>query len=444
MNAKVLLVGSGAREHALAAALARSKSRPSIFAWMKQRNPGIAALADEVRVNDNYHDVIGFARDCEVGLAIIGPEGPLRYGLADALTMLGIPTVGPTQRLALIETEKSYARILLERYRISGNPKFMVFTTISGVRKYIEENEPVVLKPNGLTGGKGVVVQGEHFSSMTEALAICRQILIKHQAMVIEEKLQGEEFSLQCFCDGTTIIPCPPVQDHKRRLVGDHGLNTGSMGSYTSANHLLPFLKYRELQQATDIVRRTIQALQLETGEPYRGIIYGGFMLTAQGVKLIEFNARFGDPEAINVLALLRTDFLDICRRIACREKYGGLNQLDIRFRGLATVVKYVVPVNYGLPKEQWVATVSDLLQIGDLGKAALYYSSVHSDQAGLHLTKSRAVAVLGMAPELSEAEGIAERAACAIIGAVDHRSDIGTAELIARRVQHMKELRRQ
>lgn len=439
----VLLVGNGAREHVMAEAIKRSKQKTRLFAWMKANNPGIAALADEVRIGNSYQDVLTFARECEIDLAVVGPEEPLKNAVADALEMCGIPAVGPTQELAQLETSKSFARELMEKYHIPGNSKFKIFKTMRGVKKHLEENMPVVLKPDGLTGGKGVKIQGEHFTTVAGALKTCQEILAEHQAVVIEEKFEGEEFSLQCFCDGKNIAAMPPVQDHKRRLVGDQGLNTGGMGSYSCANHLLPFLTQGELDQAIDIVRQAIKALYRETGDFYRGVIYGGFMVTAQGVKLIEFNARFGDPEAINVLSLLETDFLDICRRVAYPRKYGGLDQLGIKFKHLATVVKYVVPINYGMPKDQQVATESDLVQIGDLGKATLYHSSIHGDKTGYHLTSSRAVALLGKGKTLTEAERIAEQAVGAITGAVAHRSDVGTTALIEKRVRHMEELRK-
>jgi phosphoribosylamine--glycine ligase len=215
------------------------------------------------------------------------------------------------------------------------------------------------------------------------------------------------------------------------------------MGSYSCADHLLPFVTQADLDQAMDILRLITRSLNIKTGRLYRGIIYGGFMVTAEGVKLIEINARFGDPEAMNVLSLLETDFLAICWSIAQSNKHGWLDQLGIKFQHLNTVCKYVVPLNYGIPKDQWVKTNSDLIQIGDLGKASLYYSSVFSDATGCHMTSSRAVAVLGVSSELAEAEKIAEQATRAITGKVAHRMDIGTAGLIARRMWHMKELRR-
>lgn len=436
---KVLLVGGGAREHAIAEALANSKPRPDIIAWMKNRlNPGINDLADRAMVGRTYQDLLNFAREYygQIDLAVIGPEEPLSSRVADALEAIGIPTVGPYQRLAQLETSKAFARQLMAKYNIPGRPKFAIFKTTDNLEKYLNKNMPVVLKPDGLTGGKGVMVQGEHFETIAEALEICRKILTEHEAVVIEEKLEGQEFSLQCFCSGIDVAPMPPVCDHKRRFMGDEGLNTGSMGSYSCACHSLPFLTPDELAQATEIVQLTVKALILKTGKIYKGIIYGGFMATASGVKLIEFNARFGDPEGINVLSLLETDFVKVCQAIV----NGELHELEIKFKPLATVAKYVVPREYGQPG---YPGGSSAIQIGDLGKAKLYYGSVYKDKTGLHLTSGRALAVLGVSPDFAEAEKIADRAASNITGAVTYRPDIGTAELIAKQVRHMEELRR-
>ncbi|MBI2459176.1 MAG: phosphoribosylamine--glycine ligase [Parcubacteria group bacterium] len=431
----VLLVGNGAREHVIAEALARSRPTPNIFAWMKKtRNPGIAALVDRITVSNNYNPlgILDFAKKSSVNLAIIGPEEPLFHGVADAMEDAGIRTVGPRQKPAQLETSKSFTRELMKKYHIPGSPKFKIFKTMNGLEKYLNENMPVVLKPDGLTGGKGVMVQGEHFDTIAEALKICREILKEHRAVVVEKKLLGEEFSLQCFVSGMDVKTMPPVQDHKRRFMYDQGPNTGGMGSYSCANHLLPFLTPNGLAQATEIMRLTVKALTLETGQRYKGVIYGNFMVTADGIKLIEFNARFADPEAMNVLPIMETDFLTVCQAIVDDQ----LDQLDVKFKSLATVVKYVVPVNYGLPEDQHHAVKSDIIRIDDIGQAKLYYAGVYSDKTGLHLTSSRALAVLGVSPDLYEAEIIADRAADNITGAVDYRTDIGKIAALMEKIE--------
>ncbi|MBI4632760.1 MAG: phosphoribosylamine--glycine ligase [Deltaproteobacteria bacterium] len=439
--ANILLIGNGAREHALAEAIIRSSHKPGLFAYMKANNPGIAQCAEKVKLGGygDLRQITDFARESRSDFAIVGPEDPLNNGVVDALKSAGIPAVGPGKLLARLETSKFFTRNLLEKYGIPGNPRFRNFTSAAGMEAYLDELDAVVIKPDGLTGGKGVLVQGEHFETPREALTHCRDILTGHPSVIIEEKLDGEEFSLQCLSDGKTVVATPPVQDHKRRFPGDSGPNTGGMGSYSCETHLLPFLNEQDVKTGLEITQRVADAIYRETGEHYRGIMYGGFMVTKSGVKLIEYNARFGDPEAMNILPILETDFVDICKAIL----EGTLSQGKIKFADKATVCKYIVPKGYGLPAgHPDAAAASSKIEIGAIGNARLYYSSVDKRDDGIHMTSSRAIGVVGIAATLAEAEKIAERAAGAISGQVDHRPDIGTRELIEKRINHMKAIR--
>ncbi|MBU2055232.1 MAG: phosphoribosylamine--glycine ligase [Proteobacteria bacterium] len=437
---KILLIGNGAREHAIAEAIIRSGRNPRLYSFMKTNNPGIASLSEKTCIGryDEPEAVVAFARDTRTEFAIVGPEDPLSHGVVDALKAAGIPAVGPPRVLASLETSKSFTRNLLEKYRIPGNPRFRNFPSLTGIEAFFDELDGVVLKPDGLTGGKGVLVQGDHFQTREEALAHCRDILKTHPSVTVEEKLEGEEFSLQCLCDGRTVVATPPVQDHKRRFVDDRGPNTGGMGSYSCADHLLPFMDAAAAAEGLEITRKVAAAILRETGVPYKGVMYGGFMITRSGVKLIEYNARFGDPEAMNILPLLRTDFVDVCRAIID----GSLDRLDIVFEKKATVCKYVVPRGYGLPQSRPdAASASSRIEIGDVQGARLYYSSIDQRPDGLYMTSSRAIGVVGIADGLEEAERIAEGAISAIRGPVDHRPDIGTGRLIRKRIDHMRKL---
>ncbi|MDD5168790.1 MAG: phosphoribosylamine--glycine ligase, partial [Syntrophales bacterium] len=346
----ILLIGNGAREHAIAEAIVRSTRNPVLFAYMKSNNPGIASLAKEARLG-SYGDltsIVDFARASQASMAVVGPEDPLNAGVVDTLKDAGIPAVGPTRNLARLETSKSFTRNLVQKYNIPGNPSYKVFTSPEGIPEFLRQLPGVVIKPDGLTGGKGVMVQNDHFQTMDEAMSICLDILEEHGSVTVEEKLEGEEFSLQCLCDGKTVIATPPVQDHKRRFLDDKGPNTGGMGSYSCEDHLLPFLTSRDVADGLAITRKVADAIYMETGEYYKGVMYGGFMITRTGVKLLEYNARFGDPEAMNILPLLATDFVDVCRAII----EGTLEKLPVIFDKKATVCKYVVPRGYGLPKD--------------------------------------------------------------------------------------------
>jgi phosphoribosylamine--glycine ligase len=437
----ILLLGNGAREHAIAEAISRSAPKPRLFSFMKANNPGIASLSETVKLG-SYSDlkaITGFAAQNKVEFAVIGPEDPLSNGVVDAVAQIGIPAVGPTKSLARLETSKSFTRNLVSKYNIPGNPQFKVFTSIEGVETFVNKLEGIVIKPDGLTGGKGVMVQGDHFATREEALKICRKILTENQSLIVEEKFDGEEFSLQCLCDGKTVVATPLVQDHKRRFEGDKGPNTGGMGSYSLPNHSLPFLNPEDTLAGLEISRKVAAALIQETGSPYKGIMYGGFIATKTGVKLLEYNARFGDPEAMNILPLLKTDFLEICRHIIA----GTLDKLKIEFEPKATVCKYVVPKGYGLPANHPDAVSSRAkIEVGNVRKARLYYSSVDKKEDSLYLSSSRAIGIVGIADTLEKAEKIAQDGVKAIKGPVAYRADIGTSELIQKRIDHMKKIR--
>ncbi|MBN1829858.1 MAG: phosphoribosylamine--glycine ligase [Deltaproteobacteria bacterium] len=438
---KALVIGNGAREHVIAETLKRSTHKPEIVSYMKANNPGIAALSTDVRIG-SYGDlaaIVDFARKRDVRFAIVGPEDPLERGVVDALLAAGIPSVGPIKICAQLETSKVFTRKLLEKYNIPGNPRFRIFGSLDGIADFMKGLENVVIKPDGLTGGKGVMVQGDHFGTKNEAMEKCRAILAEHGSVIVEEKFDGEEFSLQCFCDGTTVAASPPVQDHKRRFAGDKGPNTGGMGSYSMEQRLLPFMTDNDLQEGLRITEQVARAIQRETGSSFKGIMYGGFIITAKGVKLLEYNARFGDPEAMNILPLLTTDFVDLCMAII----EGTLHDCPVNFDNKASVCKYVVPKGYGLPSDHPdAATTAAKIEISDASDVQLYFASVDRRDDGLYMSSSRAVGVVGIAENLAEAERRAEGAIGAIRGPVDHRADIGTAELIARRVEHMNRIR--
>ena len=431
----ILLIGNGAREHALAEALLNSKQKPRLFSYMKANNPGIAKLSAGVKIGnyDNLEEIKNFAKSNNIDFAVVGPEDPLNNGVVDALEGIGIKSVGPKKSLAKLETSKSWTRLLMQKYNIHGLPKFKVFNSIEGIKEFLDELDASVVKPDGLTGGKGVKVQGDHYNTKEEALEYAKEVLEKHPSVVIEEKLEGEEFSLQCFCDGKNLFDCPPVQDHKRAFVGDRGANTGGMGSY-STGKLLPFMTEDDLKQAHEITQKVAEAILKETGQQYKGVMYGGFIVTKTGVKLIEYNARMGDPEAMNVLPIMKNDFVDVCKAIID----GTLDQIKADFEEKATVCKYAVPEGY--PTNPVKNQKVDLSEVPK--EVKIYYASVNQKEDGLFMSSSRAVAFVGVADNIEDAEAIAEKAVKAVKGPVFHREDIGTRELIERRIEHMQQLR--
>ncbi|MCE3238255.1 MAG: purD [Gammaproteobacteria bacterium] len=435
----ILVIGSGAREHAIVKALQRSSQNPLIFCCATTNNPGISRYTKEYWLGDDLSDIeviLHLASQWQINLAIIGPEAPLESGLADVFWQSGIAVIGPTKKLAQIETSKAFTRDLLKKYTITGSPDYRVFNSLAGVKEFLNKlgDGNYVVKANGLMGGKGVKVAGDHLHSIEEAYQFCEDLQKKEQSFVIEEKLIGQEFSMLCFCDGNTLVPMPLVQDHKRALNGDKGPNTGGMGSYSDANHLLPFLTEKDMNAAKHINEAVLDALTAEFRERYIGILYGSFIVTKDGVKLIEYNARFGDPEAMNVLAILETDFVTICQALAA----GRLQSIPIRFSPLATVCKYAVPEGY--PEHPLKNECIDVSAVQN--KEQLYFASVDERSGKLYATGSRAVAVVGVADTISAAEKIAEAEMNRITGKLFHRTDIGTTELIQQRVEQMKALR--
>ena len=434
---KILVIGSGAREHAIVRALDRSHQEKEIFCLASNMNPGIAALCDELLIG-NFNDpdfVVNYTNEIGATLAIIGPENPLENGVADALWGVKVKVVGPKKDLAKLETSKAFTRDLLREYNIPGGPQYQTFNSLAGVTEFLNVlGKNYVVKYDGLAGGKGVKVSGEHLHSHDEALAYCQELTDKGSEFVIEEKFIGEEFSLMSFCDGNTLKHMPAVQDHKRAYEGDTGPNTGGMGTYSDANHSLPFLTENDIVEAHQINTQTAKAVKDKFGEGYQGILYGGFMATASGVKLIEYNARFGDPEAMNVLSLLDSDFIEICNGITD----GTLDNLDVKFQNKATVCKYAVPEGYpNSPVKNEQINVSKIEN-----PDGLFYASVDIQNGKLVEAGSRTVAVVGVADSISNAENIAEKEVSAIDGPLFHRSDIGTDMVIQKRINHMKSIR--
>ncbi len=435
MSETVLLVGGGGREHAIGHALRGSLARGSdpdieIYACAGNRNPGIVRLADDVTTLDtgDPEAVVEYAESVGAELAIIGPEAPLAAGVADALADAGIHPFGPTAELARIETDKAFQREFMREHDIPGCPDFEVFEDPEAACEYIDSYDgDLAVKPTGLTGGKGVKVIGDQVTP-AEAKTYIRES--EYGKFILEERLVGEEFTVQALVHGETLRVTPAVQDHKRAYEGDEGPNTGGMGSYSDAELELPFMDEADYHEAVEILQATVAAL-----EEYRGILYGQFMLTADGVKVVEFNARFGDPEAMNMLPVMNTDLLDVLR--ASRD---GESLPQLSFAPRATVCKYAVPKGY--PEDPESGVELDIEDV-EVDGAIVYHASVDQREDGIYSTTSRAFAAVGIAASIDQAEQRAETALNAVgVDDLHVRHDVGTDELIQRRIDHMNELR--
>ena len=313
---KVLVVGSGGREHAIVDALFRSPSVDKIYC--APGNAGIAKQAECVAIKDT--DVAGlkqFVKDNAVDLTVVGPEAALAVGIADEFRKEGLAIFGHTKSAARIETSKEFAKELMAKYDIP-TAGYKAFDNYDEAVAYVEARPlPAVLKYDGLAAGKGVVIA----ETMDDAREALRDMLLDDRfgkgRVVVEDYLEGPEFSLMCFVEGENVYPMPIAQDHKRAFDGDKGPNTGGMGAYTS----LPFVTAEDLEFAMEKVMRPTAKAMVAEGCPLTGVLYGGLMKTAQGVKVIEFNARFGDPETEVVLPLIDSDIANVFEAVAKGKK---------------------------------------------------------------------------------------------------------------------------
>jgi phosphoribosylamine--glycine ligase len=429
---KALLVGNGAREHAIAEKLS---SDSEIYAVMSKKNPAIAHLSKEYWVCDieDPGAVAAAIAGREFDLGFASPDATLAAGISDVLEKAGMLVASPSKAASRVEWDKSFMRSLLERHRIPGSPRHEVVESREDARRVIKDYGMVAVKPLGLTGGKGVRVSGDHFSEIGEKVEYAGSLIRKDGKVLIEEKLVGEEFTLQCFSDGSRIAAMPPVQDHKRAYEDDSGPNTGGMGSY-STGAMLPFMSRKDLEDGQRILQSLVHAMRKD-GVPFRGILYGQFMATADGIKVIEFNARFGDPEAMNVVCLLEDSLTDVFLSMA----EGRL--VNPAFSDDCTVVKYLVPDGYPDKPLKDAPVAIDARGLEDSG-AKIFYASVYEKEGKILTTGSRAFGILGRARTLEEAESMAERGCAHVSGPVWHRKDIGTRALVDKRGRHMKELR--
>ena len=313
---KVLVVGSGGREHAIVEAISRSPKASKIYA--APGNAGIAALAECVAIKDTeVEKLLEFAKANEVDLTVVGPEAALAVGIVDRFREEGLKIFGPTKAAAEIEASKDFAKRLMFKYDVP-TAGYETFTDFDAALAYVKKGTlPTVLKYDGLAAGKGVVIA----TTMEEAEATLRDMLLDTKfgegRVVIEEFLTGEEFSLMCFVAGNKICAMPVAQDHKRAYDNDEGPNTGGMGAYTE----LPFVTAEDHAYAMENIMQRVADAMVAEGTPFSGVLYGGLMKTPNGIKVIEFNARFGDPETEVVLPRLTSDAVEVFAKVARGEQ---------------------------------------------------------------------------------------------------------------------------
>ena len=422
---KVLVIGGGGREHAIVDALARSPRVGKIYC--APGNAGIARQAECVAIRETEVEKLrDFAALRGVGLTIVGPEAALAAGVADAFRAAGLRIFGPTKAAARIESSKEFAKKLMVKYGIP-TAAYETFADYAEALAYVGSRPlPVVLKYDGLAAGKGVVVA----RTLSEAEAALRDMLLDDRfgrgKVVVEEFLTGPEFSFMCFVSGRKVFPMVLAQDHKRAFDGDEGPNTGGMGAYSP----LPFITKEDEAYALERIMQRAADAMVDEGCPFTGVLYGGLMKTPDGIKVIEFNARFGDPETQVVLPLLKSDLLNIMLATT----NGTLADTDVEFADENAAC--VILASGGYPQKYATGKVISGLEKGQLpgGEAIVYHAGTKQTAEGLVTSGGRVLGVTATAPTLAQAVEKAYAAADKIsFEGLHRRSDIGKRALAAK-----------
>ncbi len=418
---RILVIGRGGREHAIVWALRRSPKVDKVYC--APGNAGIARLAETVPIGEmEFERLVGFARDNRIDLVVVGPDDPLAAGIVDAFEAAGVPAFGPRRNAAEIEGSKIFMKNLLRKYNIP-TARYETFTDYETALAWLREQPvPVVIKADGLAAGKGVTVC--HTREEAE-LALRRTMVDKvfgaaGERVVIEEFLTGQEMSLLSFVDGETVRSMVPAQDHKPVFDGDKGPNTGGMGTYSPLPHIPPSV----IEEAVETIVKPVARAMAAEGRPFRGVLFAGLMLTDSGPKAIEFNARFGDPEAQVVLPRLETDLVDII--LAALN--GKLGDIDIRWRDEAAVC--VILASAGYPGDYAKGLPIDGLEEAE--REALVFHAGTAERDGRIVTNGgRVLGVVGRGADIREARERAYAAAGKIRFEGKHfRTDIAARAL--------------
>jgi phosphoribosylamine--glycine ligase len=462
----VLVVSYGSREAAMVDVFSRSrKYKTEIYVADKQLNPfNLKKATKHAVIPDlNVDEICKFAEANKnrIMFGIVGPEKPIIQGVRDVVEKrTGIPMICPMKEYA-IEESKVLQRLLFKKVVPEANPRFKIFDpdaykSVASVKKDVyswldELEDNAVVKPDRPAAGKGVGVWGDHFTTREQ---LFEHFLsnYEHGAVIIEEKVEGEESSFQTFCDGKHLLPLPDTRDYKRAFDGDIGPNTGGMGSYKDTEDILPFLNSADRERELEIADKIFENLKRGDRSALRGFpLYLAFMHTRDGIKILENNSRPGDPEIINILPILKDDFVDVCFRML----EGNLTRLEIE--KAATVVTYKVPPDYGgylaafpdLVNRKEMDEPVDLTRVHELTKRhaleiRVYPGAMEQRAGATYALKSRAVCVVGIGDSIEEARNTSLEGIAAIRGGgLWNRTDIASEQHIRRSSAHMRELRR-
>ncbi|MEM0135911.1 MAG: phosphoribosylamine--glycine ligase [Thermoplasmatales archaeon] len=429
---RALLIGGGGREHAMGLSIVKSGTELVVIS--PNQNPGLMRIAKKTIIGDENDGkwVLQNANKFKPDYVFIGPESPIAHGISDILVEGGFKVFAPSSKAARLETSKAYCRLFMSENHVGGNVESTPFSDPRKAEDFIRGIDyDFVIKPDGLTGGKGVVVQGVHFQSKEDGIKIAREYLASRKGqLLIEKKMVGEEFSLQAFVSGSKISFLPIVQDYKRALEGDKGPNTGGMGSICFSERGLPFIGKNMLERAKGILEELVKKFNKNVTD-YVGPIYGGFIATSEGPKLLEINARLGDPEAINVLSLMDTSIADV----AIRMLHGETTRPE--FIDRINVLRYVVPKGYGTkPIPSIIDLDEEQIRLRGL---KIFYASVDLKGKKILQTTSRSIALMSEGNDISQVTGRFSNLSSLLKGDYEMRNDIGTENSIENKKKAMK-----
>ena len=411
----VMIIGSGGREHVIALKLSKSPLVEKIYC--APGNGGISQLAECVDIAaTDIAAMVAFAKEKAIDFVVVAPDDPLALGMVDAMEAAGIRAFGPNKAAAIIEASKAYSKQLMKKYHIP-TAEYEIFSDYSVAKEYVEICKiPVVLKADGLALGKGVLI----CKTREEARAGLKTIMEDKafgsagNTVVIEEFLEGPEVSVLTFCDGTTILPMESAQDHKRALDNDQGLNTGGMGTFSPSLH---YTAEHEKFVKEHILQATVDAMNSE-GRMFKGVLYFGLMLTPKGVKVLEYNARFGDPETQVVLPRLESDLYEIFEAVID----GRLDQIDIKWNVLSAVC--VVMASGGYPQSYQTGYEITGLPVAD---ALVFHAGTKLDDGRLLTSGGRVLGVTALGENIFQARDKAYSAVNKIhFKDAHYRHDIG------------------
>jgi phosphoribosylamine--glycine ligase len=430
-----LIIGSGGRESAFALKLFEETT---LFAFMSHENPTIIECIEKSGgayligdVND-AQAVAKFALDNSIDYAFVSADDPLSNGVVDAMIAKNIKAVGGTKEATKIEWDKIYSIEMMKQFCPEFTPFYQVIEKKEeldlAVQSFKDKKMQIVVKPQGLTGGKGVKVMPEHLKDYADCISYASELLEKcpNEKVLLVEKLIGLEFTIMGLTDGENLVLAPASYDYPFRFENDLGPGTGGMGCFTNNEIKLPFMNDKDLQDCKDIMQKIIDAMRKE-GLSFNGVLNGGFFKTKNGIQFMEFNGRFGDPEGLNILSILESSFADMIRNMW----HKTLSNDKVTFMKKASVIKYLVAKEYPQASNEATQFSMDKKAINELGVNIIFASSIKiSDNQYQTLKKSRAIAFGAIANTIEEAGDSVNQAIEKFVDAdLEYRKDIGSSE---------------